>query len=289
MNLMANSRTTVENPPIVVLGESETPNSLGSNMQIIGLQLEIFGQSLNFCPCVTQKQARLVDIVPLARAVSSKLSQALLEKLHKEQKPVACRKGCSACCHHYLVPLSVPEVFRMTQEVLDMPADQSKVVIRSCLDAAKTILDSKPENLDLSSSATGALDQMNQISSWYAGLDLPCPFLSGGLCTIYQQRPTACREHIVTDSALHCETESTDEPHVVTLPVSALEALGRLASELEGTGVVEAVILPLALPWAQDNMQRLQRTWPAAMMVERFVEILQEMASKNSATTVVQS
>ena len=172
----------------------------------------------------------------------------------------------------------------MREEVLDMPADQSRAVVKSCLDAAKTILDGKLESFDVHST-TNSPNQVRQLGNWYAGLKLPCPFLSGGLCTIYEQRPTACREHFVTDSASLCETEQMDEPQVVMMPVSVLEALGQLASELEGAAV-EAVMLPLALPWTQDNLHRHQRTWPEATMVKRFVEIVKTMAEENSEAGV---
>ena len=35
----------------------------------------------------------------------------------------------------------------------------------------------------------------------YAGLGLACPFLSDDLCATYEQRPIACREHMVIGSA----------------------------------------------------------------------------------------
>jgi hypothetical protein len=63
------------------------------------------------------------------------------------------------------------------------------------------------------------------------------------------------------------------------MPVSVLECLGRLCAELEQREI-EAVILPLALPWALKNHDRSQQTWPARTMVERFIEILQTAAAK---------
>jgi len=67
-----------------------------------------------------------------------------------------------------------------------------------------------------------------------------------------------------------------------------VDALAQLASELEGTSV-EAVMLPLALFWAQENVERSRQTWPAVMMIQRFVEILKAMASKNSTAVVTQT
>jgi Fe-S-cluster containining protein len=126
---------------------------------------------------------------------------------------------------------------------------------------------------------------MSQVGKWYARLRLACPFLSEGLCTLYEQRPIACREHIVTSSPRTCEIEETNDPEGVRMPVSVLDALGQFAADLEQSDI-EAVMLPLALPWAQSSLERSHRSWPAATMVKRFVDILKLTASKNSAALV---
>jgi len=174
----------------------------------------------------------------------------------------------------------------MTEEVSAMPENHGRAVLQSCLDAAKRILDDSSESSDLypSTEILGPT-QVSRLGRWYTELKLSCPFLSDGLCTIYEQRPTACREHIVTSSALLCQTEHTDESQLVRMPVSVLKALAQLASQLESTSV-KAVMLPLALPWAQENLPHHQWTWPAVMMVERFIEIVKTMAEKNSAAAV---
>ena len=65
------------------------------------------------------------------------------------------------------------------------------------------------------------------------------------------------------------------------MPISVLEAIGQLAGELEDLDI-ETVMLPLAFAWAQDNLWRSRRNWPAVTMVKRLVEILEETAVKNS-------
>ena len=254
-----------------------------SDTSIIDFELNIPGKQLNFHISAAKKQARLADIVPLARTICTKITDTIVESTFRKGVSISCRKDCSACCS-YLVPLSVPEAFSMREEVFDMPANQSKAILQSCLDASRTILDNIPESFDVHLT-TNSPNQVRQLSSWYAGLKLPCPFLSGGLCTIYEQRPTACREHFVTGSGLPCETEWMVQSQMVRMPVSVLEALGQLTGDLEGTAV-EAVMLPLALPWAQENLQRHQRTWSAIMMVERFVDIIKRIAEENSEAGV---
>jgi Fe-S-cluster containining protein len=276
-------RLIPEKPPIITaLDESEgAENIFGGGAEIIGLELDILGEPVHFRMSVVEGQARLADIVPAARVLSNILVQAVLKKLSRDGKFVPCRKGCSACCN-YLIPLSVPEVFRLWYEVLSMPPNRGRAIVQSCLEAATKILKYMPENLETNDlTKTNIQIEASRLSRWYSGLELFCPFLSEGLCTIYQQRPMACREHMVTGSALLCEAQSTEESQVIRMPVSIIECLSRLATELEQSDI-EVVMLPLALPWVQGNLVRCERKWSAVTMVERFVGIVKEMASTNT-------
>lgn len=272
----------VENPPLMVLGEAEQME-VGCGAESISLDFDILGGTVHFRISVARGQARLSDIAPLARRLSTKLALVVLERLGEKGEFVPCRKGCSTCCS-YLIPLSVPEVFRFREEVLAMPAEQGRAVLRLCLDTAERILEVGPGEFDTSGLAeTDEQIEINRVGRWYGGLEAACPLVSDGLCTLYEQRPIVCREHIVTGSALLCQAERTDKSHVVAMPVSVVQALGELAAELEQSDI-EAVMLPLALPWAEEHIWRSQRRWPAVSMVERFVEILKAAASKDCAT-----
>jgi Fe-S-cluster containining protein len=265
----------IENPAVIILNEpGEIYNNYGDGVKTICFELDIFGRPAHFGISVTQKQARLSDITPLARALSTKLAIMVLDRLRSNSEFVPCCKGCSACCN-YLIPLSVPEAFRLREEILVLPAEQRRTVFQSCLDTAKIILDEKPKIFEVNESAEISCQiQIKDLSKWYASLKLTCPFLSNNLCTSYEHRPIACREYIVTDSALLCEDEWSDESQIVQMPLSFLDCLGELAATLEQSDI-EAVMLPLALPWVQENLERGERTWPAVTMVECFVEILQ--------------
>ena len=262
---------------MMILNEpGEINNNYGYGLKTISFELDIIGRPTRFSICVAQKQARLSDITPLAQTLSTQLAIMVLNKLHSNGEFVPCRKGCSACCN-YLIPLSVPGAFRLREEVLAMPTEQGRALSQSFLDTAKIILNEKPKKFEINESAeTSCQIQINELSKWYASLKLSCPFLSNNLCTSYEHRPIACREHIVTDSARLCEDEWSDGSHKVQMPISVLECLGHLAAELEQSDI-EAVMLPLALPWVQKNLERGERTWPAVTMVECFVEILQAL------------
>ena len=118
----------LENASIMVSDEAEgTENSSSSRGRIIGLKFDILDESVNFCIGVTHGQASLADIVPLARTISRKITDIAVEKIQTEGGRIPCCKGCSACCH-YLVPLSVPEAFRLREDILSRPASQRRLM-----------------------------------------------------------------------------------------------------------------------------------------------------------------
>lgn len=255
--------------------------------RVIRLVLDVFGETVDLVIDVKNEQARLADIVPLARVVSTKITDKVGEIVRLNGAAIPCGKGCSACCN-YLVPLSVPEVFRLREEFFRMPLFRQLFLEERCLSAARRILAEQPPasfaEMATAGVADSAAELLNIASSWYADFELSCPFLCRRVCMIYEERPMACREHSVTGCSRTC-AGGADEADGIYVPVRMSEVLGRLASELEGTSV-EGLIMPLAVIWADENAQRDERTWPAPMMVERFVEIVCEELPKSIAETV---
>jgi Fe-S-cluster containining protein len=274
-----------ENQTITVLDNlQETCDGNFSSGEIIDFELDIAGKKIPFHINVTAKNATLADIVPLARKISTKLAAVFTADLVEKGYSIPCCKGCCACCSS-LIPLSVPEAFRLREELLAMPNDVSNQIMRSCINTAEKILDKAQRTAQMEGFSKNGKPRISQINKWYGELKLPCPFLSESLCTLYEQRPLACREHIVTGSSASCQIKSKCRPNVAIMPVSVLEALGQLTSELEQTEV-GAIMLPLSFAWAQDNIERAKRKWPAAEMVKRFVEILKQKVSKRKSVPV---
>jgi hypothetical protein len=74
---------------------------------------------------------------------------------------------------------------------------------------------------------------------------------------------------------MFCNPSLEKDFQKINLPVSILESLGKLSAELKQTDL-EAIMMPLALLWAQDNSDRDKETWPYAEVVKRFTEIIKE-------------
>jgi Fe-S-cluster containining protein len=207
-------------------------------------------------------RARLCDLVPAARAISDLLCTATRRALILSEYNVPCRRGCWACCK-YLVPLSIPEAVRLTEEILELPSAKRMEVLKSLISATTTIMSSDCSE-DTSPSS---------ISQWYSQLGLSCPLIEDGICTMYHLRPLACREHLMTGSP--CDSRQDGRITAVDMPTSATRALAIVAAEMEGTEE-EAVMLPLASAWYEGNSERAMRTWPAPLLARRFAAALSQ-------------
>jgi Fe-S-cluster containining protein len=273
----------VENLPITILDELERVNNSGNGVEIISLDLDLFGESTQFRIGVEDKQAKLADIVPMARLLSTRIIQSVQNILAGNGIAVPCGKGCAVCCH-YLTLLSVPEAFRMMEEIMLMPQEQINDIKQYCLKIAgqyqKQLSKYGAFNVSLNTNIVNE-PQLMEIAEWYFKKKLPCPFLHNNLCTIYGQRPVACREYLVAGSVLRCQANDDETARKVRVPILIANALTFLSSELEHREQ-ERVAVPYIFDWHTQNMERHNRTWPAAIMVKRFVEIVKTMKARNT-------
>jgi Fe-S-cluster containining protein len=122
--------------------------------------------------------------------------------------PVSCRKGCAACCR-YLVRISVAEALRIREVVAGLPEDHRERVlsrsaeIREAAGLAGLTVDLE-RGLVVHRDDPGEAARMEGLARRYLALDLPCPFLDEGACSIYSDRPASCRQHCVSTPADLC-------------------------------------------------------------------------------------
>lgn len=275
----------VESSLIKVFDNDETKDNLSGSPEIIDLEIDIDGEMIQFQIGVTDGQMTLADIVPLAHTVADKIIDVTVAKIESDGDKIPCGRRCAACCS-YLVPVSVPEAFWLPKQIFTGPAPQRRKMMRACLLASRHILKHQPPELFISQKPESLQgpSEVNLISNWYKNLKLQCPFLDNQICTIYQARPLACKEHMVTGSAKACKGEH-EKAQVVEIPVPMTDVLAHFAAEIEETEP-ETVIMPLLLAWCDRNIERSHRTWPAAVMADHFVKTIKTIeARKRQAIT----
>jgi len=212
-------------------------------------------------------------IVPLIRRLGEEAQALEVERSVESGKPPSCRKGCAACCR-MLVPLSAPEALALREWVRSRPAEQ-QARISARFAESKLLLLSRgvwrkllelcdaPEELD-----DDALDAVNR--EYYA-LRMPCPFLEEELCTIYDERPAACRELLVTSPPEYCEDMIENPVEPVATPIRVSTVLGLVSQELTKTPT-RLIPLPVALDWAERHEHENEQTWKGAQLLDQALD-----------------
>lgn len=102
-------------------------------------------------------------------------------------------------------------------------------------------------------------------------LGLPCPFLVDESCSIHPQRPSVCREYLVTSPAADCTELRLKKSRRIPTAMRVSEALSRVAAKVLGAEM-EIVPLHMALDWALEHEEEGKRTYDGKMLLETFFE-----------------
>ena len=86
----------------------------------------------------------------------------------------------------------------------------------------------------------------------YFSLGIACPFLEDENCSIHDDRPTSCREYLVTSPAENCARPRAETIKHVPVPVQSFATLAGLESEGDEK-TLPWVPLGLALEYAAEE------------------------------------
>lgn len=138
----------------------------------------------------------------------------------------SCAKGCSHCCY-LLTTISVADAVLIAERLLRKP---------DWLTWLPRLADDARASFHADGSAIGRED--------YFDNQQPCSFLSDGLCSVYEQRPVACRTHFVTTEPSRCSSVERNA-RVSKVDVQDLEMEGARISTQFGGGEFLYGPLPL--------------------------------------------
>ena len=215
----------------------------------------------------------ITAIVPVTRRLGEEAMQ--LEEQHARELggSISCRMGCAACCR-MMVPLSPPEAFALRDYVEQLPADQrdrltarlaetkSSLRKQGLLDRLQAVADTSEPLPD---------ERLDPINRAYYDLRLPCPFLENELCSIYETRPAACRELLVTSPAELCDNIADNPVQALPVPVRIGTVLGLVWASLMNS-TPRLIPLPLALDWAEQHRQESAQTWTGSALIDQMLD-----------------
>lgn len=213
------------------------------------------------------------DLVPAMRRLGAEAQALEARKAEAAGLAISCRKGCAACCR-MLVPVSPPEAFALREAMLSMPPDRRDRTAQKVSEARARL------------ARAGLLDRLNQVAESerqlsdqdlepvnreYYALRQPCPFLEDEVCSIYEHRPAACRELLVTSPAELCQDMVRNPVRALPVPVRISTILSLLWSDLTG-GPARLIPLPVALEWADRHAAESRRTWRGEELLQQALD-----------------
>jgi Fe-S-cluster containining protein len=194
---------------------------------------------------------RLRQMLPMVQTLADRVVAGAVQATEAEGRTISCKAGCGACCRQ-LVPIAEVEARHIRDVTLGLP-EPRRSEIQARFAAARQRLE-----------ASGMLDKLLRRQEWgegegraigteYFAHGIACPFLENESCSIYADRPVACREYLVTSPAENCQRPSAETIHMVRLPLKVWTALARFDEVPAGARIIRWVPLILAPEWAEAN------------------------------------
>jgi Putative zinc- or iron-chelating domain len=224
----------------------------------------------------------ITSIVPLMRRVGEEAQALEVTRLAEQGRVPSCQKGCAACCR-MLVPLSAPEAFTVRDWVRSRPAEQRDRIIARFAETKVRLLSHGLwqrlwELCEVSDhSSDEALDDVNRR---YYALRIACPFLEEEICTIYDERPAACRELLVTSPADRCEDLIANPVDAIPIPMRISTVLGLLWQDLTSTST-RLIPFPLALDWAENHGRMNDQMWKGTQLFDQALDKVWRLLSQS--------
>jgi Fe-S-cluster containining protein len=211
-------------------------------------------------------------LLPLFRAVAEQVVGFAVEDAEADGRRVSCQAGCGACCRQ-LVPITTTEA-RLIADLIDALPEPRRAVVRERFAAARARLGDAGLLERREHPERFADADLRELGLDYFELGVACPFLEDESCSIYAERPIACREYLVTSPAQNSARPSAETVRTVQLAGKASTALARLDQE-PGARFLPWVPLILAPGWAGSHPQP-PRLRPGPELLREFFARLAE-------------
>lgn len=226
-------------------------------MEELSLRFQILDESVTIETVALPAQARLDELLPALRILDDGAMGVVTRKIGR---PVTCAKGCSACCRIQLVPVTPAEAYALFRLVEELPEPRRSEIRARFADRVARLEQGGLADFFRHNDPLSTDEPMRSNMTRYLELGLACPFLEEDVCGIYESRPFACREYLVTTPKEFCTQPMAGSvevlPRILLVGRAAIDA----ATALSG---VRQLMLPLifALEYAETHREELERKY----------------------------
>lgn len=241
--------------------------------------LRIGGEPLEMEMTVPANPVKPRRMLPIFQQMSNAFVELSVNAVTANGEEISCKAGCGACCSQP-VPIAEVEAYHIAELVESMPAPR-RIEIKErfqksvehfsrkkWFDRMKACVSGYARNTDELKKAALALVME------YFYENVPCPFLENGSCSIYEARPLACREYLVTTPAENCSRPTAKTVKVMDLlvkPSDSLRHLGRKGHTAE----TAALMLVNALEFSAKHPEQLEEKTGERWAAEFFGRLTQ--------------
>lgn len=229
-------------------GAQVPPESVTASVELAGPEWQLRAKFT-----VPTGPTRLIQMLPLVQAFTDAVVDSAIKGVEAQGQRVSCTAGCGACCRQ-LVPISEVEA-RHVRDLIDGLPEPRRTEIRARFAEARRRLEE-----------AGLLEKLLSRDRWtdgeggsfglrYFQQGIPCPFLEAESCSIYADRPVACREYLVTSPAENCARPTAETVECVKLPLKMWTAVARFDEAPPPARFIRWVPLILALEWAEEHAE----------------------------------
>jgi Fe-S-cluster containining protein len=240
------------------------------------ITLTVNGRPVTASAAAPPERARLDQVLPALRALDDAVIDHAVRDHETPQRRVTCAKGCSACCEAQPVPITPPEAYALARLVARLPQSRQGQVRAAFAAAVERLREAGLFDAYMRNRQDMTAETARETTLRYFGLRITCPFLVDHACSIYTERPFVCRQYLVTTAPALCADPLNQPVAPVPMPVRFASAMLATAEATLGTPQY-TVPLVLALAYAEEKTDELERRFPAKTLVETALQHLPKM------------
>jgi Fe-S-cluster containining protein len=261
------AQATSETCPVCGLPGADI-SSTASLTAKVGLNLA--GEPISLEVTVPVRPVRRIELLPVFQSVAEVIIDQAVQKAKVGGAKISCKAGCGACCRQ-LVPITETEAHHIHDVVAELPTPRRSEILARFAQARKTLQNANLLEPLLHPTQIND-DGLRPFGIKYFFLGIPCPFLENESCSIYPDRPIACREYLVTSPAENCQNPTSETVKCIK-PAGKVSNTVACLDNASGDESIPWVPLIVAPEWAEANPEE-PPAQPGPQLVQRFFNLL---------------
>ncbi len=198
---------------------------------------------------------RSIELLPVLQQFTDSVVDISIKNIVQNGKSVSCKQGCAACCRQ-LVRVTESEAYLLYELIETMPKKRRNAIWER-FDEAIEILEELELIMPLEDINDMTSEENRELDEKYFNLKIPCPFLEKETCSIYHNRPLACREYLVTSPAENCSNPFDNVIERVPIAGSIAVAAAQMEESVNSTYVrqVPLILAPVLAEESPDESE----------------------------------